>query len=45
MMFLIIKIKWDPRTRVTMRIKLSDVKKAVRMRAGIKGSPPVTFTG
>ena len=31
--------------RVTMRTKLSDVKKAVSMKAGMNGSHPVTFTG
>ena len=30
--------------RVTMRTKLSDVKKAGSMNAGMKGSHPVTFT-
>ena len=30
--------------RVAMRTKLSDVKKAVSMKAGMKGSHPVTFT-
>ena len=31
--------------RVTMKTKLSDVKKAVSMKAGMTGSHPVTFTG
>ena len=31
--------------RVMMKTKLSVVGKAVSMRAGIKGSHPVTFTG
>ena len=31
--------------RVTMRTKLSVVKKGVSMKAGMKGSNPVTFTG
>ena len=30
--------------RVTMRTKLSDVKKAVSMKVGMNGSHPVTFT-
>ena len=31
--------------RVMMKTKLSDVKKAVSMKAGMNGSHPVTFTG
>ena len=31
--------------RVTMRTELSDVKKAVSMKAGMNGSHPITFTG
>ena len=30
---------------MTMRTKLSDVKKAVSMKAGMNESHPVTFTG
>ena len=31
--------------RVTMRTKLSDVKKVVSMKASMNGSHPVTFPG
>ena len=44
-MFLKVKIKWNPRERVTMRTKLSDVKKAVSMKVGVNGNHSVTVTG
>ena len=43
-MFLIIKIKWNPRMSVMMRTNLSLVRKAVSMKAGMEGRHPVTST-